>query len=318
MKRLWVLNLDAERELALPGGYTRSRALAAQIRERGRHTRDLLRGDPVLALDATHAPAGASSETAVLAWSPTPSVLALVHCVGLSVPVAPPLDVLKRANHRRFQHEVARRVAGGAEFFAHSAFVEPEPDLDAQVHAMTRRLSNPPPLGQGWHLERAYGFAGKGARRLTGSPTPDDARWLRDSLLRGGILVEPWVCIVRELSIHGFVGATSVVIGEPCAQQCDEFGAPASITVLSPQAGTFTTEHAVPRLREAAHAAAESLCAIDYSGPFGIDAFVFSDERGEHVNPLSDLNARFTLGWSTGMGERRDAALELATAPRDR
>ncbi len=316
MKRLWVLNLDAERELAFPGGYTRSRAMAAQIRERGHQTRDLVRGDPVLALDATHAPAGASSETAVLAWSPTPSVLALVRQVGLPVPVAPPLDVLKRANHRRFQHEVARRVAGGAEFFAHSAFVEPELDLDAQVHAMTRRLSNPPPLGRGWHLERAYGFAGKGARRLSGAPTPDDARWLRDSLARGGILVEPWVCIVRELSLHGFVGVTGVVIGEPCALECDEFGAPTSISVLSPQAGSFTTEHAVPRLREAAQAAAESLRAAGYAGPFGIDAFVFGDERGEHVNPLSDLNARFTLGWSTGMGERREAALELAVPRR--
>ena len=59
----------------------------------------------------------------------------------------------------------------------------------------------------------------------------------------------------------------------------------------------------------AARTAAESLRSIGYFGPFGIDAFVFRSERGEHLNPLSDLNARFTLGWSTGMGEKREEAL---------
>jgi len=211
----------------------------------------------------------------------------------------------------------ARRTDDGASFFGHTAFVEPDADLETQVRSLAGRLSNPPPLGAGWHLERAYGFAGKGARRLTGPPTADDMRWLRDSLTRGGILVEPWVPIVRELSLHGFVGATSVVLGEPCALVCNEFGAPSSVTVLRREPGTSTTEHVVPRLRDVARTAAESLRSIGYFGPFGIDAFVFRGERGEHLNPLSDLNARFTLGWSTGMGERREAALAAAAWPQD-
>jgi hypothetical protein len=309
VKRLWVLNLDAERELALPNGYTRPRAMAEQIQEQSGSTRDLVRDEAVLALDATNAPEGANAETAVVTWCPTPSALALVRRVGLTVPPAPPLDVLRLANHRRFQHEVARRIGDGASFFGHTAFVEPGADLETQVRSLAERLSNPPPLGAGWHLERAYGFAGKGARRLTGPPNTDDVRWLRDSLTRGGILVEPLVPIVRELSLHGFVGATSAVLGEPCALVCNEFGAPSSVTVLRHEPGTFTTEHVVPRLREAARTAAESLRSIGYFGPFGIDAFVFRGERGEYLNPLSDLNARFTLGWSTGMGERREAAL---------
>jgi hypothetical protein len=311
VKRLWVLNLDAERELALPDGYTRPRVMAEQIRERSASTRDLVRDEPVLALDATEAPEGASAETVVVAWCPTPSAVALVRRVGLTVPAAPPLDVLRLANHRRFQHDVARRADDGAPFFAHTAFVEPDADLEMQVRSLAQRLSNPPPLGAGWHLERAYGFAGKGARRLTGPPKPDDVRWLRDSLARGGILVEPWVPIVRELSLHGFVAETSVVFGEPCALACDEFGAPTSVTMLPCEPGTFTTEHAVPRLRDAARTAAESLRSIGYFGPFGIDAFVFRGEHGEHLNPISDLNARFTLGWSTGMGDKRESALAL-------
>ena len=309
MKRLWVLNLDAERELALPDGYTRPRVMAEQIREQSASTRELVRDEAVLALDATKAPEGANAETAVAAWCPTPSALALVRRVGLTVPATPPLDVLRLANHRRFQHDVARRTDDGASFFSHTAFVEPDADLETQVRSLVKRLSNPPPLGAGWHLERAYGFAGKGARRLIGPPTADDVRWLRDSLARGGILVEPWVSIVRELSLHGFVGAASVVLGEPCALVCDEFGAPSSVTVLPRGPGTSMTEHVVPRLRNAARTAAESLRSIGYFGPFGIDAFVFRSESGEHLNPLSDLNARFTLGWSTGMGERREETL---------
>jgi hypothetical protein len=133
-------------------------------------------------------------------------------------------------------------------------------------------------------------------------------RWLHDSLTRGGILVEPWVHIVRELSLHGFIGATTTVFGEPCALVSDEFGAPTSVTMLC-EPGTSTTDHAVPRVRDAALTAAESLRSIGYFGPFGIDAFVFRGERSEHLNPLCDLNARFTLGWSTGMGNKREAAL---------
>ena len=314
MKRLWVLNLDAERELALPDGYTRPQVMAEQIREQSASTRDLVRDEAVLALDATKAPEGANGETVVAAWCPTPSALALVRRVGLTVPPAPPVDVLRLANHRRFQHDVARRTDDGASFSRHTAFVEPDADLETQVRSLAERLSNPPPIGAGWHLERAYGFAGKGARRLTRPPTADDMRWLRDSLTRGGILVEPWVPIVRELSLHGFVGAPSVVLGEPCALVCDEFGAPSSVTVLRREPGTFTTEHVVPRLRDAARTAAESLRSIGYFGPFGIDAFVYRGERSEHLNPLSDLNARFTLGWSTGMGEKREAALATAVS----
>lgn len=310
MKRLWVLNLDAERELAVPGGYTRTRVMAEQIREQSASTRDLVRDEAVLALDATQAPERANAETAVVAWCPTPSALALVRRVGLTVPAAPPLDVLRLANHRRFQHDVARRIDDGASFISHTAFVEPGADLETQVRSLAERLSNPPPVGAGWHLERAYGFAGKGARRLTGPPRADDLRWLRDSLTRGGILVEPWVPIVRELSLHGFVGGAGVVLGEPCALVCDEFGAPSSVTPLPREPDTSMTEHIVPRLRDAARTAAESLRSIGYFGPFGIDAFVFRNEHGEQLNPLSDLNARFTLGWSTGMAEKRDEALQ--------
>ena len=68
MKRLWVLNLDAERELALPDGYTRPRVMAEQIQEQSASTRDLVRDEAVLALDATKAPEGANAETVVAAW----------------------------------------------------------------------------------------------------------------------------------------------------------------------------------------------------------------------------------------------------------
>ena len=57
------------------------------------------------------------------------------------------------------------------------------------------------------------------------------------------------------------------------------------------------------RLEEAAARAGEALARAGYHGPFGIDAFRYRSAPGapERLNPLSEINARFTMDWSTAM-----------------
>ena len=58
------------------------------------------------------------------------------------------------------------------------------------------------------------------------------------------------------------------------------------------------------RLGEAAEEAGRALAAAGYRGPFGIDAFrhrIGGPGSREVLNPLSEINARYTMDWTTGM-----------------
>ena len=47
---------------------------------------------------------------------------------------------------------------------------------------------------------------------------------------------------------------------------------------------------------------AEALRAADYFGPFGVDAFRWRDAHGaRRFRAHSDVNARYTMGWWTGI-----------------
>src|SRR5690606_24295604 len=45
-----------------------------------------------------------------------------------------------------------------------------------------------------------------------------------------------------------------------------------------------------------------SLHAAGYFGPFGVDAFAYVVGRLRHFNARSEINARYTLAYATGMG----------------
>ena len=48
---------------------------------------------------------------------------------------------------------------------------------------------------------------------------------------------------------------------------------------------------------------AEALTRAGYFGPFGIDAYIWRNATGRtELNPLGELNARYTMGYGVGMG----------------
>jgi hypothetical protein len=123
------------------------------------------------------------------------------------------------------------------------------------------------------------------------------------------MLIEPELELCRELCVHGYVDRERHLLGSICEQQVDIHGSVTNITQVRNLEPTFECN-----LKEAARTSALALRAVGYFGPFGIDARVWRDGSADRLDPSSELNARFTVGWSTGMGELRSDALRAYAA----
>jgi hypothetical protein len=282
--RVWLLNLDAERELASPGSYQTPLRIAATLEpwaERAARTL-LAPGDVRLEQWAALShPAASQGEC----WSPTPTALARLARAGLQLPASPAVAVLRRVCHRQFYASLGGG-APGARFLT---------DADDLERVLRERAGAP------WLFKRPYGFAGRGQRRLGPTLSADDQRWLTDSLRLGGALAEPWLEIERELTLHGYLSAAGGVrLGRPCTQRTDVYRAWLSTELLAEGELSDETRRA---LFASAERVAEALHGAGYFGPFGVDAYTWRCPSGKtRLNPLGELNARYTMGYGVGMG----------------
>jgi len=314
--RAWVLNLDAEHELEALRSYTPTDRLREIVaRESRRLVGPLVAPHDVVVTEEDLAAGGERAERARglegLAWSPTPRALRLLAEAGARAPAAPPVAVLRAVNARPFAAAVRAPLARSS-FAKHVA-------LD--LGSVLARLAEPAPLG--WLVRRTFGAAGRGRRRIAaGRPSPAEIAWIEASLRLGPLVLEPWVEVLREHTRSGWVGADgSVAISVPCFQSVNAHGA---------WTGTERAELDLvardddARLEEACAAAGAALAAAGYFGPFGIDAYHHRalDGAGVVLNPVSEINARFTMDWATAMaadprsGEARERIEHLALAPK--
>lgn len=307
----WVLNFDADDELARPKGYTPSRAVASRAPDLVGRVAPLLRpGDRVIeprpaAALAQPAAAPGSSQTG-RAWCPTPRALALLRRAGVEPAPAPPLDVLQRVNHRRFCAELGQPLPG-------ARYIVTLDELEAAIAGSS-------PTGH-WLLKRPFGFAGRGRRRVVAGALDASARpWVLASLAQrvvdtgdaraaddaraAGLQVEPWVERRGDFSLHGHVSrAGAIHLGAPCLQRCDERGA--YLDAARAAAGDLDPRER-RELADAAAEAGQALAGAGYFGPFGVDAFRWEDARARlRFNPRCEINARYTMAWATGMGDAR-------------
>lgn len=281
-ERVWWLNLDADIELSRPNQYATSRVIAEQLAQQRERLEWLVCGERVVDARALR---GQYTGALAWCWCPTPSALAALEKLGLESASAPPLEVLQRVNDRRFQ----MRFASVPEL--ERAFVEPGDALDW--------LASP----GAWRLKRAHGFAGKGQRVVRQPLSEDDQRWIRDSAERG-FLRERQLELREEWALHAWVDAAGLLLGQPCRQWCDGWG-----RVVRLERARLAREPA-RALSESAEQVARALTEAGYFGPFGIDAFSAETAYGSTFNALGEINARFSLGWSIGMGELREEALQ--------
>jgi len=280
--RLWVFNLDAELELATAGPYQTPKHVARALEPALVHARRLMSpGDEELG--AT--PPSPGAPRIGRAWCPTPSALKRLARAGVEHEPCPGVEILRHVNHRRF----AFALGGGA---PGSRYLETSDDLAATLREPDVPL---------WLCKRPFGFAGRGQRRIGRDLSADDRRWLDDSLRQGGVLAEPWLELARELCLHGRIDrAGHVALGRICTQRTDRARCWIA-TELLPEAELDPSQ--AWNLRERAHSVAAALFAAGYFGPFNIDAYLWRTPAGEvRLNPLGELNARYSMGFAIGMG----------------
>jgi len=283
----WVFNLDAELELARGRpGYVAQRKLSEQLAEHGQTSRALLGpGDVELSQlsDAT----GWRGR----AWCPTPLALEALKARGAEPEPHPTAAVLRRVNHRLFAHE----LGGG---LPQQAYVRSRAEL-------SRVLDD---YREPWLLKRPLSFAGRGQLRAIGALSDKQWTWVDASLKRDGLLIEPLVKPIFELSLHGFVWPDGrFELGRICAQDVSERGHFRGARLAEPNE-LHHSERAA--LTERAEISARALHDAGYLGPFGIDAYRY--ERGGRASfcALGELNARYTLGFAVGFA-RHPSELSL-------
>lgn len=319
--RAWVLNLDAEHELEAANRYQPTAHLRAIVaRERRKLFATLVapgdlvldtedptrievvtdRGEarPASKTDLEHA--RVADELEGVAWSPTPRALARLASAGALSASVPNLSVLRRVNARPFATAVRATLENGS--FEKYVVV----DLDGVLALLARSSLH------GWLVRRTFGAAGRGRRRIASGRLDEGERlWLIASLRRGPLVVEPWVEIVREHTRSAFVGRDGVItISPPCFQETRDGSW--TRTELAQRGDVERDDDA--RLASAVERAGQALARAGYFGPFGIDAFHHRslDGSGVVLNPLSEINARFTMDWAEAMGAARVRAANLA------
>ncbi|MEM1029477.1 MAG: hypothetical protein AAGN82_03960 [Myxococcota bacterium] len=286
---VWVLNLDADRELAL-GHYQPSAAVAARMRRARRRVLGLVRPDDVVLDDEDDPEIGARAKGRPgYCWCPTPRARRALRRVGARRPWGPELsfDLLRRVNHRRFCAELGQTLPG-------ALWCE---DRRAVVTCLVSGASDT----DAWLLKRPYSFSGSGRRRVSvdrsWADDPDLSRWIDASLRRGGLQVEPWCQRTLDVVLHGFIGADDIHLGAPCVQECDAHGAWQTTRFGAP----LTSEECAALRYETTRAGA-ALRETGYRGPFAVDAF----RHAAGFCPRVEINARYTMGWGIGLPERPD------------
>jgi hypothetical protein len=298
----WVLNLDAEQELEGGPRYAPTHHVTALVRRQSqRLLGDLVRPQDVVVTAEGLVAGDARAQGLVgLAWCPTPRARLLLERAGATPPETPPLEILRRVNARPFAAALRAPRAG-------ASFAKDVADDLAQVLELLRR-----PAADGWLVRRTFGAAGRGRRRIaTGPPDASERAWLVAGLRRGPLTIEPWVRVTREYTRSGWIASDgSVRVAPPCGQ------------VTSPQ-GAWTRTEALTtsdvaadddqRLGRMAEEVGRALAAEGYFGPFGIDAYRhrLPGRDGDVLNPLSEINARFTMDWTVGMATRPELDREF-------
>ncbi|MFT4710482.1 MAG: hypothetical protein ACI8Q9_001610 [Planctomycetota bacterium] len=230
------------------------------------------------------------------AWSPTPNALGLLRRFGAVVAPAPGLDILRQVNARSFAAQLHAQLAlDPGTLTKHVA---------SSLGEALAALGQPAPLG--WLVRRSFGAAGRGRMRIASLDshrlTAAEQSWLVASLAIGPLVLEPWVEVTQEFTRSAWLGTDgSVSISAPCLQGTNDAGAWSGSRRISTTEVARADDDA---LGAAMESAGRALHQAGYSGPFGIDAFRHRTGPGATaLNPMSEINARFTMDWTCAMGE---------------
>jgi hypothetical protein len=274
----WVLNLDADLELAHGAGYAPTASVARATAAFAERFRASLVGEDDVVIDAGSREGSASGRTG-RAFCPTPRAIAMLVRAGAEPEPHPSFELLRRVGSRAFSASLGQTMPK-------AAFVTSLEDARAI-------LRGDPVPGSGWRIKRAWGMAGRGHRVVDAAPRDADVAFLASWIAEGGAQIEPNVRIVREWALHGLVSNGSVRLGVQTEQRVDASGA---------WIGSALADVASPEISAEAERAGRALANAGYFGPFNVDAFAYEDGDRVVLRARSEINARYSMGFSVGFG----------------
>jgi len=288
-RRAWVLNLDADLELAMLGrgsAYAPTRTVRdAMAPFVALLAKALLGPDDVLVDEGADSNEEARGLTG-RAFCPTPRALAIMKRAGAIPEPHPRAEVLRRVNARAFASSLGQTLA--------------DAELVAEFDTAVAKLAS----GAGaWRVKRNFGMTGRGQRVVTaGAASEADLAFVRAGMDEGGVQIEPNVAIVTEYGLHGVLAQDGALsLGALVTQRCDVRGAWIS-TERAPAQGPDTANTAAA-LGEEARFVARALAEAGYFGPFGIDAYTYRASSGDvRLQLRSEINARYSMGFAIGYG----------------
>jgi hypothetical protein len=282
----WLLNLDADEELAHGTRYLRPPALEARMAQLVPRMTMLVReGDVILPSDTR-----LLDDLTVLTFCPTPTALARVGSFGARASFTVPYDLLRKVNGRGF-------CAALGQTLPHASYVRDMEALEAAIRA-------PSPSGT-FLLKRDFSFAGRERRQARGGLLDASTRgFAARSFERGeGMQVEPWLELAGDFALHGFLLARDRwLMGPLVTQVCDAQGRWV-LSQLAARDALTAKERAA--LECELDRVAQALGDLGYVGPFGVDAYRYRDAHGAlGFQPRSEINARFTMGYPRELLDR--------------
>ena len=146
-----------------------------------------------------------------------------------------------------------------------------------------------------WVCKAAWSAAGRDRARGTGSEIAGELRARIANLIAraGAVVIEPWLERELDFGVCGTVDrAGKVTVHPPHTLHRDARGGCAGIALAEP--ALEPGERA--ELARVVDGAGAALARAGYTGPFGIDAFVYRGEHGRALRPLCEINARHTFG----------------------
>lgn len=272
----WVLNLDADLELAHGEGYTPSASVARATSVYAERLRASLVGADDLVVDGSE-PEGAARGLVGRAFCPTPRAIAILRRAGAEPEPHPSFDLLRRVASRAFSALLGQTM--------------PKAAFASRMDEAREILRGDPTPGTGWRIKRAYGMSGRFHRVVDRAPRDEDVAFLAKWIDEAGVQIEPNVCVVREYALHGFIANGHVKLGALTEQRTDATGAWLA-TIRVPDA---PREIAEAIASEAEHAG-RALSNAGYFGPFNVDAF----EYDGGFRARSEVNARYSMGFAIG------------------
>lgn len=158
-------------------------------------------------------------------------------------------------------------------------------------------------------FKKALTASGRGQLRLLDEPFPTDEQrgWLQRNA-PAGLRVEPWLPRRLDLSLHFDAGPDGLVYRGQVRFVTDRVGRFQQAVVGSSTRGLdsgllrfLTGDGRDPRwmdrtARAIARALGGAVRNAGYTGPLGVDAFIYERDGGLALQPLLEVNPRWTMG----------------------